>query len=62
MVCFKEMGRRNFLFLVDFPAIRMLDTHLCVDVIQFQIGIKLLCIHFAQLGKCADLISSQLGI
>lgn len=37
-----EGGRK----LVELSEIYMLDTCLCVEVIQFQIGIKLFCIHF----------------
>lgn len=38
----------------------MQDAHHRVEIIPFQIGVKLLCIHFIQLGKYTDLIFSAL--
>lgn len=53
----QERGRK----LVDLSEIYMLDTLLSIEVIQFQIGIKLLCIRFTQLGKYTNPISITFG-
>lgn len=59
IVCLKtwDRGRKEVLF----SEIYMLDTCLCVEVIHFQIGIKLLCIHFTRLGKYTNPISITIG-
>lgn len=58
-MCLKtwDRGRKEVLF----SEIYMLDTCLCVEVIHFQIGIKLLCIHFTRLGKYTNPISITVG-
>lgn len=58
---FQEMRKSKevswFFFCV---WISMLDTHLCVEVIQFQIEIKLVCVHLTWIGKYTHLISTTI--